>query len=125
MTIGELKDLLNNSRGMDDKELLIRVGDDFLPVVHIGILKSFDDGGKHRLFLQTAETMTGQDETHDLTDEQKVDELVQSAVSQLSPMSSEHLAEIRQDFRALVAERRQRLEARNAKEAEEKRTKKR
>jgi hypothetical protein len=68
--------------------------------------------------------MSDQNENDDLTDEQKVEALVQSAVKQLPPLSPEHLAEIREDFRALVAERRRRLEARNAKEAAEKRTEK-
>lgn len=68
--------------------------------------------------------MSDQNENDDLTDEQKVEALVQSAVKQLPLLSPEHLAEIREDFRALVAERRRRLEARNAKEAAEKRTEK-
>lgn len=66
--------------------------------------------------------MSDQNESNDLTDEQKVEALVQSAIEQMPPLSPENLAEIREDFRALVAERRRRLEARNAKDAAEKRT---
>jgi hypothetical protein len=66
--------------------------------------------------------MSNQSESNDLTDEQKVEALVQFAIQQLPPLSPEHLAEIREDFRALVAERRRRLEAHNDKSAEEKHT---
>ncbi len=66
--------------------------------------------------------MSNQSESNDLTDEQKVEALVQFAIQQLPPLSTEHLAEIREDFRALVAERRRRLEAHNDKSAEEKHT---
>lgn len=41
--------------------------------------------------------MSNQSESNDLTDEQKVEALVQFAIQQLPPLSPEHLAEIREE----------------------------
>ncbi|WP_308903303.1 hypothetical protein [Latilactobacillus curvatus] len=54
-SVGDLKNFLNERSNFDDRELYVKHKNKFFKVQNLGILKSFDDQGKHSFYLDVDE----------------------------------------------------------------------